>query len=241
MNLLDPAASTDTALVDELCALVNDVYAVAEEGMWRDDATRTSAEELAGMIAAGEILVASTADRRIVGSVRLHDVAADTSEFGILVAARDQRGLGIGRALVDEVERRSRQRGLGAVQLELLVPRDWSHPTKEFLTSWYGRRGYRTRAHDHDRRGIPAPRPAPGDTVRPADPSEGAAMTARPGATSRSGNSWVEATERVALAQQLRKCDGGRHAAAVDADERRRARPGLKTASAVATVRAATS
>ena len=66
-------------------------------------------------------------------------------------------------------------------------------------------------------------------------------MTARPGATSRSGNSWVEATERVALAQQLRKCDGERHAAAVDADERRRARPGLKTASAVATVRAATS
>lgn len=95
------------------------------------------------MIAAGEILVASTPDRGIVGSVRCHDVAAGTSEFGILVAARDQRGLGIGRALLDEVERRSRDRGLGAVQLELLVPRHWSHPVKEFLTSWYGRRGYR--------------------------------------------------------------------------------------------------
>ena len=23
------------------------------------------------------------------------------------------------------------------------MPREWSHPGKEFLTSWYGRRGYR--------------------------------------------------------------------------------------------------
>jgi GNAT superfamily N-acetyltransferase len=143
VDQLDPAAGADTALVDELCALVNDVYAVAEAGMWRDGATRTSADELRGLIAAGEILVARTGDGAVVGSVRLHDVAPDASEFGILVAARDQRGLGIGRALLDDVERRSRDRGLSAVQLELLVPRDWSHPSKEFLTAWYGRRGYR--------------------------------------------------------------------------------------------------
>ena len=29
-----------------------------------------------------------------------------------------------------------------AMQLELLVPREWSHPNKEFLAGWYGRRGY---------------------------------------------------------------------------------------------------
>ena len=116
---------------------------VAEEGMWRDGATRTSPDELRALIAAGEILVASTPARGIVGSVRLHDVAADTSEFGILVAALDLRHLGIGRALLDDVERRSRDRGLAAVQLELLVPREWTHPSKEFLTEWYRRRGYR--------------------------------------------------------------------------------------------------
>jgi len=143
VDLLDPAASMDTALVDGLCALINDVYAVAEDGMWRDGATRTSAAELGGMIAAGEILVARTVDQNIVGSVRLHDVAAGTCEFGILVAAPDRRRLGIGRSLLDEVERRGRYRGLDAVQLELLVPRDRSHPSKEFLRSWYGRRGYR--------------------------------------------------------------------------------------------------
>jgi hypothetical protein len=29
------------------------------------------------------------------------------------------------------------------MQLELLVPRGWKHPSKEFLEAWYGRRGYR--------------------------------------------------------------------------------------------------
>ena len=79
----------------------------------------------------------------IVGSVRVHDVADDASEFGMLVAAPDQRGTGIGRALLDFAERRSRERGLRAMQLELLVPRGWRHPSKEFLRAWYGRRGYR--------------------------------------------------------------------------------------------------
>ena len=142
IELLDPSAGRDRALVVELCDLINDVYAVAESGMWVEGATRTTTDELEALIAAGEILVARAA-HEIVGSVRLHDVAPDTSEFGILVAARDQRNLGIGRALLDEVERRSRDRGLAAVQLELLVPREWRHPSKEFLTAWYGRRGYR--------------------------------------------------------------------------------------------------
>ena len=28
------------------------------------------------------------------------------------------------------------------MQLEVLVPRRWSHPSKEFLTGWYTRIGY---------------------------------------------------------------------------------------------------
>jgi len=61
----------------------------------------------------------------------------------MLVAAPDQRGTGVGRALVAFAEQRSRERGLRAMQLELLLPRTWQHPTKEFLKAWYGRIGYR--------------------------------------------------------------------------------------------------
>jgi hypothetical protein len=40
-------------------------------------------------------------------------------------------------------EQKSREDGLTTMQLELLVPRNWSHPSKEFLAAWYARIGYR--------------------------------------------------------------------------------------------------
>ena len=45
--------SRDARLVDHLTGLINDVYAVAESGLWRDGATRTTASELAELIGAG--------------------------------------------------------------------------------------------------------------------------------------------------------------------------------------------
>jgi GNAT superfamily N-acetyltransferase len=125
-----------------LADLINEVYAVAESGLWRAGAKRTTSAELAGLIRAGEIVVA-TRDDEILGCVRVHDVTADTSEFGILVADPEKRNVGVGNALLDFAEERSRERGMRAMQLELLVPREWSHPSKEFLKGWYGRRGYR--------------------------------------------------------------------------------------------------
>jgi hypothetical protein len=42
---LEAAAGDDARLVDWLTRLINDVYAVAERGLWRDGATRTTASE----------------------------------------------------------------------------------------------------------------------------------------------------------------------------------------------------
>jgi GNAT superfamily N-acetyltransferase len=140
--LLEPEAAERPELVGRLTELVNEVYATAERGLWSDGSARTTTTEVAELIRAGQIAVA-TWDGRVVGSVRVHDVGDDASEFGLLVAAPDQRNSGVGRALLDYVERRGRERGRRAVQLELLVPRAWSHPSKEFLKAWYGRRGYR--------------------------------------------------------------------------------------------------
>jgi hypothetical protein len=49
---------------------------------------------------------------------------------------------GVGRALVAFVEQCAVELGSRAMQLELLVLRMWRHPSKEFLSAWYGRRGY---------------------------------------------------------------------------------------------------
>jgi GNAT superfamily N-acetyltransferase len=140
--LLEPERGEDAELVRRLTALINDVYAASETGLWLRDAARTSATDVAEFIRAGEVAVASR-DGRIAGSVRIHDVGPGVSEFGLLVAAPADQGTGVGRALLDFVERDGRERGLRAVQLELLSPRERPHPSKEFLKEWYGRRGYR--------------------------------------------------------------------------------------------------
>jgi len=140
--LREPSDSDDARLVDELADLINGVYRTAERGLWRHGTRRTTPCEVAALIGRGEIAVA-TRRGQIAGSVRIHDVADDLSEFGLLVAAPDQRGTGVGRALLDFAERHGRERGRQAMQLELLVPRDFRHPSKEFLRDWYGRSGYR--------------------------------------------------------------------------------------------------
>jgi GNAT superfamily N-acetyltransferase len=140
--LLEPAAAQEAELVEGLAALINRVYDDAERGLWRDRAGRTDPDELARFIAAGEIAVARR-DGRIAGSVRVRQVAPDIGELGILVAAPDQRGIGVGTALLDFAERHCRERGLRAIRLELLVARAFKHPSKELLRAWYERSGYR--------------------------------------------------------------------------------------------------
>jgi GNAT superfamily N-acetyltransferase len=141
VRMLKPPEADDAALVDRVTALVNGVYADAESGLWRDGTPRTTHDEMAGLIRTEQIVVAG--EDEIAGSVRLRDVADDASEFGLLAAAGEHRGAGVGRALLDFAEEKSRSRGMRAMQLELLLPREWQHPSKEFLKDWYGRRGYR--------------------------------------------------------------------------------------------------
>jgi GNAT superfamily N-acetyltransferase len=136
------AGAADAGLVAELTDLVNRAYAVAEEGLWVGGATRTTPAEVQAMIRAGEIVVARR-DGRLVGAVRVQRLDHRDGEFGLLVAAPEQRGTGVGRDLVAFAERWARDRGLSRMQLELLVPRTWSHPVKEFLRGWYTRIGYR--------------------------------------------------------------------------------------------------
>jgi GNAT superfamily N-acetyltransferase len=122
--------------------LVNEVYGASEAGLWRDGSQRTGAAEMSAFIRAGEIAVA-TVGGEIAGCVRVRDLDDDTSELGTLASAPERRGAGVGTALIDFAERTSRVRGRRAMQLELLVPREWRHPSKMFLDAWYRRIGYR--------------------------------------------------------------------------------------------------
>jgi GNAT superfamily N-acetyltransferase len=145
IEMLATVAAQDPDLVGALVDLVNRVYAVAEHGLWMDGADRTTAADMAGLIATGEIAVARVAegDGRIVGCVRIHALDDQTGELGILVADPDHRGQGIGRDLIRFAEDHCRRQGRTVMQLELLMPRGWTHPTKAFLDAWYTSLGYR--------------------------------------------------------------------------------------------------
>ncbi|MGN9908480.1 GNAT family N-acetyltransferase [Phytohabitans sp. LJ34] len=142
ISLVPPHLAGDGAFLTATTDLVNRVYADAEKGLWREGAERTSPDELAGVVQAGELAVARL-DGHVVGAVRVRRLDSGEGEFGMLVADPDHRGIGLGRRLVDFAEGWAREQGATTMRLELLVPREWDHPVKEFLRGWYTHAGYR--------------------------------------------------------------------------------------------------
>lgn len=142
ISLVPPHAAGDGAFLAATTDLVNRVYADAEKGIWREGAERTGPDELAGIVRAGELAVARL-DGHLAGAVRVRRLDSGEGEFGMLVASPDHRGIGLGRRLVDFAEGWARGQGATTMQLELLLPREWDHPVKEFLREWYTRIGYR--------------------------------------------------------------------------------------------------
>ena len=128
--------------VPQVTALINEVYAVAEDGLWPPGTDRTTVDEVAAFTAAGEMVLARDG-AEVAGAVRVQRLPGGVGEFGMLVAAPGHRGAGVGRDLVAYAENWARREGLPTMQLELLVPQTWQHPVKEFLRGWYTRLGYR--------------------------------------------------------------------------------------------------
>jgi GNAT superfamily N-acetyltransferase len=139
---LAPADADDPALTARLTDLINEVYQVAEKGLWLDDAQRTTVTEVTALIRAGQIVVARLGGE-VVATIRIQRLDAATGEFGQLAVASARHGSGLGRRLVDYAEQHSRSEGCTTMQLELLVPRGWTHPSKARLAQWYERLGYR--------------------------------------------------------------------------------------------------
>ena len=115
---------------------------VGEEGIWLPGTDRIGADAVAAAIRAGELLGA-TLDGALVGCGRALMLDATTGEVGLVSAAPEAWGAGVGRALVRAAEERLAARGATGMQLELLVPRGWEQPHKARLRGWYERLGYR--------------------------------------------------------------------------------------------------
>ena len=142
IKLIAPEDASNEVVVDELVRIVNAAYAVGESGLWLEGTARVGSAEIAEAIR-GSGMLAATRDDRLVGCAYVRPLDAGTADLGLVSAAPDQWGSGIGRELVRSAEELMRSRGAMTMQLELLVPKGWVHPQKDRLNSWYSRLGYR--------------------------------------------------------------------------------------------------
>ena len=127
--------------IKRLSDLINEVYDEAESGMWQRAGTRTNPAEVERLLRAHSLILAEIKGV-LVGSVNVNLMSDGIGEFGMLVADRNYRGEGIGSALVTHAERWAREHACHTMRLEILTPRHWTHPSKEFLRQWYARIGY---------------------------------------------------------------------------------------------------
>jgi GNAT superfamily N-acetyltransferase len=135
------AAAGDIRLMRAVSHLINEVYAVAEQGLWADGTSRTTVAQVTDFTRAGQLATARTGGG-LAGCVRIQRLDGHTAEFGMLAVAPAYRGTGAGSELVRFAEQSSWDNGCHIMQLQVLMPRRWSHPSKEFLTAWYTRLGY---------------------------------------------------------------------------------------------------
>ena len=136
---------------------LNDIYEVAEQGLWKPGFLRTSEEEVIAKSRKGELRIClqrhingTASPANIVGSISIRllspvNGSPRTAEFGTLTVLPTYRSSGVGLQLVNFPENTASEAGCTTMQLELLVPRlPRTHADKEFLKRWYGKLGYRS-------------------------------------------------------------------------------------------------
>ncbi len=141
MSDVEVRPAADDALAAEVALVINDAYGVGEAGLWRDGVGRTTADEMAERIRAGEVLVATT-NGRVVGCASVRRIDETTTEVGLISTRLDSWGSGVGSKLVEAAEDVGRSHGATTMQLKVLAPLTGTHSAKERLSDWYRRLGY---------------------------------------------------------------------------------------------------
>ncbi|KAK0648982.1 hypothetical protein B0T16DRAFT_124439 [Cercophora newfieldiana] len=144
----DVSLADDDTAVARIVSLVNVVYTTTEEGLFAPTYRRTHDAEVRGWLRAGEMAVAWTEEESqptaatIMGCIRFFALTKEVGDFGVLACDPAYRGTGTGRRLVGFAEGECARRGMGRMQCELLVSREFEHPFKARLQAWYERMGY---------------------------------------------------------------------------------------------------
>lgn len=137
-------ARTDLLNADELSrmhSLLVHAYAITEKEIWGDKYSRISLEEFKVLIAASEVYLARL-EKEIVGSIHVSRLDEESFGFGLLSADFKQKGLGIGRKLIEAAEKHALSKNAKFMKIEILRPSNIDLPQKIQLDEWYRRQGY---------------------------------------------------------------------------------------------------
>ena len=117
-------------------------YAQTEIEIWGANYARISKEDFKQIVDSGEIFLAFN-DKQVVGCVRLLNINAKSCSFGLLAVDFDRKGQGIGRKLVETVEKEAVLYGAKFMDIEILKAKDIQVQSKIDLHNWYTRLGYK--------------------------------------------------------------------------------------------------
>lgn len=132
----------DENQVGFLISMINTVYQESENELWKDSHERINLSRLLDIIDKGELLLALNDHEEICGCVHLEPMKFGMAKFKMLVTNPNFKRKGIGSVLVKFAENEARRLGFTKMQLELLVPTEFEHPDKVFLSKWYTSIGY---------------------------------------------------------------------------------------------------
>ncbi len=132
------ASEVDRA--DEITHLINRAYALAQTEIFVAPAQRIAKLDAVNLIANNEIVVVEH-EGAAIGVVRVCPLDETSWFFGLLAVAPEWASRGVGRALLDAIERQATRAGVATMELDLLVPEPGtSHQAR--LQHWYESRGY---------------------------------------------------------------------------------------------------
>jgi GNAT superfamily N-acetyltransferase len=150
IQLVLPQEASNAPLISEIATLVNEVYLEGESGFFVETRLRTDTTDVKECIQSSEIYTATSQDGQIIGCVKLHIEESNkkagnkkVGHLGMFAVASSQRRSGLGRKLIDFVEKEARSHGCQIMELEVLMPKEGGHVFKDFLKVWYPKLGYR--------------------------------------------------------------------------------------------------
>lgn len=137
-SLERPLSGDDRQLLFEIMRIA---YATTETEIWGENYVRMSFEEYNALIDKGVILVAYL-EEEIAGCIHFYPSKETSYGFSLLATRLGFTGKGVGRALIEESERRAKANGAQYMDIEILRPRDFDVPVKLTLKTWYESLGY---------------------------------------------------------------------------------------------------